>query len=202
MSLTLIIVVITVIVSLAAMNNGELMNKLMLWPRLMNNPSEYYRLITSGFVHADYMHLGFNMFALYSFGNYMEQVFAVYLGSQYLFIILYLTGIVAASLPSYMKHRHDNYFRSLGASGGVSAVMFAFIYFAPWSKILILFIPMPGIVFGIIYLVYSAYAQKKGHDNIGHDAHFWGAVYGFLFTLLFEPSHGRIFIEQLMHPQF
>jgi membrane associated rhomboid family serine protease len=202
MSLTLIVVAITVLVSLAAMNNSELLNKLILWPRRMDNPSEYYRLITSGFIHADYMHLAFNMIALYSFGRFLEQIFAMYLGSSYLFLILYLTGIVAASLPSYMKHRHDSYYRALGASGGVSAMIFSFIYFAPWSKINIIVIPLPGIVFGVAYLAYSAYAQKKGQDNIGHDAHFWGAVYGFVFTLLFEPSHGRIFIEQLMHPYF
>ncbi|MBS1772276.1 MAG: rhomboid family intramembrane serine protease [Bacteroidetes bacterium] len=201
MSATIIIVVITVIISLAAFNNGEVLNKLMLWPRRMDNPSEYYRLITSGFIHADYIHLFFNMYALYAFGRYVEEFYDE-IGHPYLFPVMYLTGIVASSLPSFAKHRNDSYYRALGASGGVSAVLFAFIYFAPWTKIYIIVFPVPGIIAAVGYLVYSAYMNKKGTDNVGHDAHFWGAVYGFLFTLLFDPTHGRIFFEQLMHPHF
>lgn len=202
MSITLAVVIITVLISLGAMNNGELMNKLILWPRHMDNPSEYYRFITSGFIHADYMHLFLNMFALYSFGNIIESYYAVLLGSSNMYIIMYLSGIIASSLPSYLKHRNNSYYRSLGASGGVSAVLFAFVYFAPWTIIRIWFIPIPGIVAAVAYLAYSAYMNKKGTDNIGHDAHFWGAVYGFLFTIVFEPSHGQLFIDALLHPAF
>lgn len=202
MSITLIIIIITAIVSIAAMNNHELLNKLMLWPRQMHKPSEYYRFITSGFIHADYMHLGFNMFALYGFGNAIEAYYGYFLGSNNLYMVLYLSGIVASALPSYIKHRNNSYYRALGASGGVSAIIFSAIYFNPWSKIYLIVLPVPGIVFAIAYLVYSAYMDKKGQDNVGHDAHFWGAVYGLLFTLAFEPSHGKIFIQALLHPEF
>lgn len=201
MSYALIIVIITVLVSLAAFNNQELLNKLMLWPKKMDTPAEYYRFISCGFIHADYIHLFFNMFALYMFGEVVQGYYS-YIGNPFLFPIMYLTGIIASSLPSYAKHKNNSYYRSLGASGGVSAVLFAYVYFAPWQIIRIWFVPIPGIIAAIGYLVYSAYMDKKGNDNVGHDAHFWGAVYGFLFTLLFDPTHGRIFFEQLIHPSF
>jgi membrane associated rhomboid family serine protease len=90
----------------------------------------------------------------------------------------------------------------LGASGGVAAVLFAFIYFAPWQTISIWFIPVPGIIAGAGYLAYSAYMAKRGGDLINHDAHFAGAVYGFLFLIAFEPNHGLTFIRQLLNPHF
>lgn len=201
MSYALIIVIITVLVSLAAFNNQELLNKLMLWPKKMDTPAEYYRFISCGFIHADYIHLFFNMFALYMFGEVVQGYYS-YIGNPFLFPIMYLTGIIASSLPSYAKHKNNSYYRSLGASGGVSAVLFAYVYFAPWQIIRIWFVPIPGIIAAIGYLAYSAYMDKKGNDNVGHDTHFWGAVYGFLFTLLFDPTHGRIFFEQLIHPSF
>ncbi|HEY1030793.1 MAG TPA: rhomboid family intramembrane serine protease [Flavipsychrobacter sp.] len=201
MSFTLIIVIVTVLVSLGAFNNATLMDKLLLWPRRMDSPSEYHRFLTSGFIHADYMHLFFNMFTLYMFGTHVETFFAM-IGKPYLFPVLYLAGIIASSLPPYAKHKNDSYYRALGASGGVASVLFSAIYFAPWTKIILIIIPMPGIIFAIAYLAYSAYMDKKGNDNIGHGAHFWGAVFGFVFTFLFDPTHGRIFLEQIMNPTF
>jgi membrane associated rhomboid family serine protease len=201
MSLTLIIIVITALISIAAFNNEELYNKLILWPRRMDNPAEYYRLLTSGFVHADWSHLFFNMFTLFFFGRAVEQAFAI-INQSFLFIVLYLAGIVVASLPSFVKNRNNSYYRSLGASGGVAAVLFAFIYFAPWEMIYVWFIPIPGIVAGAGYLIYSAVMSRKGGTNINHDAHFWGAIFGFFFTLLVSPDHGLLFINQLLHPAF
>lgn len=202
MSFTIIIILITAVTSFAAFNNEELFNRLILWPRRMDNPNEYYRFITSGFIHADINHLFFNMFTLFFFGRFVESAFADIGLNQAMFVILYLSGIIAASMPSFIKHKNNSYYRSLGASGGVSAVLFSFIYFAPWEKIYILIFPVPGIVAAIGYLAYAVYMTKKGNSNINHDAHFWGAVYGFVFTLIFAPDHGRVFIERLLSPHF
>lgn len=201
MSYTLIIIILTAVISISAFNNNDVYNRLILWPKRMDEPKEYYRLLTSGFIHADWMHLGFNMLTLYFFGGQVEQIFAA-IGKPGLFPVMYLAGIVAASLPSFAKHKNNGYFRSLGASGGVAAVLFSFIYYAPWETILIIFLPVPSIIAAIAYLVYSVYMSRKGADNINHDAHFWGAVFGFVFTFLFDPSHGRIFIQQISNPHF
>ncbi len=201
MSYTLILIIITALTSIGAFNNETLYNKLILWPKRMDQPSEYHRLLTSGFIHADYMHLIFNMITLFFFGRYVEVLFVMNGMSAGLYLVLYLVGIVAASLPSFVKNRNNSYYRSLGASGGVAAVLFSFVYFAPWEKIYIWFIPIPGIIAAAAYLIYSAYMSKQGRDYVNHDAHFWGAVFGFAFTLLFAPDHGSNFLEQLMHPR-
>ncbi len=200
MSYTLIIIAITVMISLAAFNNDTIYNKLILWPRAMdNNPAEYYRLLSSGFVHADMNHLIFNMFTLWFCGSSIESM-----GISGQFVTLYLTGIVVASLPSFLKNRHNSYYRSLGASGGVSAALFLIIYAEPWGGLRIMFIPIniPCIVFGGLYLAYEAYMAKRGSGNINHDAHLWGAVYGLLFAFIIDPSHGVGFIDTLMHPHY
>ncbi|MBS1782033.1 MAG: rhomboid family intramembrane serine protease [Bacteroidetes bacterium] len=202
MSYTLIIVIVTVLISLAAFNNEELYQKSILWPRRMDNLKEYYRLLSSGFIHADYMHLIFNMLALFLFGRNVEFFYTASGMERSLLLIMYLTGIVAASLPSFMRHRNDVYYRSLGASGGVSAVLFSFVYFAPWQTIYVFFIPIPGVIAAVAYVVYSAYMSKQRQDNVNHDAHLWGGLYGFVFTLLFAPDHGINFFSQLLHPQF
>jgi membrane associated rhomboid family serine protease len=202
MSYTLIIVIVTGLLSVMAFSNQELFNKLILWPKRMHSASEYYRLLSSGFIHADYMHLIFNMFALFLFGRQVEGFFSMIGIPVALFPILYLTGIVAASLPSFIKHREDGFYRSLGASGGVAAVLFSFVYFAPWAIIYVWFIPIPGIIAAVGYLIYSAHMSKKGSDNVNHDAHFYGALFGFIFTLIFASDHGKYFMEQLLHPPF
>ncbi len=201
MSYTIIIIAITVLVSLGAFNSIELKHKLILYPFGMNRPSEYYRLLSSGFIHEDIPHLAFNMYALYIFGQNMEIQFAM-LSFSWVFVILYITGIIVASLPAMFKHRLHSYYSALGASGGVSAIIFAFIYYHPWSRIGMVLIPgigIPAIVFAVLYLIYSAYSARKGSGNIGHDAHFWGGVYGFVFAFFSDPTHGRLFIEQLQN---
>jgi membrane associated rhomboid family serine protease len=196
---TIIIIVITVLVSMAAFSNEEVYSRLILWPKIMHKPSEYYRLLSSGFIHADWGHLFFNMLTLYFFGRIVEVSFAE-LGMPLLFLILYLAGIVVASMPSFLKNKNNDYYRSLGASGGVSSVLFASVYFSPWDKIYFYFIPIgiPAIIFSVLYLVYSAYMERKGGDNINHNAHFWGAIFGFMFAFVFDPTHGHIFFDQLM----
>jgi membrane associated rhomboid family serine protease len=197
MTFTIIIVAITVILSIAAFNNETIINKLILWPRQMDNPQEYYRLLTSGFIHADWNHLLFNMITLFYMGRWAEYI----LGAG--FLTLYLTGIIIASLPSFLKNRNNSYYRSLGASGGVAAVLFFFIYSSPWSRISMMFIPIgiPSIIFGVLYLLFEAYMAKKGGGNVNHDAHIWGSVYGLFFALLSDPTHGLGFINALMSPQ-
>ncbi len=200
MTYTNIIIAVTVLISLGAFSNRDINNKLILFPFGMDNPSEYYRLLSSGFIHGDYGHLFFNMYALYAFGNYMESIFSE-LTFQWVYVLLYLTAIIVASLPAFFKHRLHSYYSALGASGGVSAIIFAFIYFHPWSKIGFIFIPVgiPAVLFGVLYLIYSAYSARKGNDNIGHDAHFWGAVYGFVFAFFNDPTHGRLFLDELQN---
>lgn len=197
MGLTIIIIAITVLISIAAFNNTDLENKLILWPRYMDNPAEYYRLLTSGFIHADWNHLLFNMFSLYFVGQSVEMQ----IGMQ--MVTLYLTGIIVSSLPSFLKNRHNSHYRALGASGGVSSVLFLVIYFFPWAKLQIMFIPIgiPCILYGVLYLIYEAYMGRRGQGNVNHDAHFWGAVYGILFALMIDPTHGLSFLNELMHPR-
>ena len=199
---TVALVAITVLISLAAFNDERLSDKLILWPARMDKPGEYYRLLTSGFIHADWVHLLFNMFTLYFMGKSVEYEFMDTGITPWLYVLMYLAGIVVASLPSFIKHKGNPYYRSLGASGGVAAVLFSLVYFAPWAGIRVYFIPMPNIVFAILYLAYSAYMSRKGHGNINHDAHFWGAVFGFLFTLAIEPSHGETFIREIQNIRF
>jgi len=198
---TILIVIITVIISIRAFSDTNLMNKLILWPRRMDRPSEYYRLLSSGFIHADGLHLFFNMFTLFCIGSAVETEFAYY-SSHVLYLVLYLAGIIVASLPSFFKNRNNGYYRSLGASGGVAAVLFSSVYFSPWAPLLIWFIKMPSIVFALIYLGYSMYMSRKGGGYINHDAHFWGAVFGIVFTWFIDPSHGQLFLEQISHPSW
>lgn len=197
MSITIIFIAITVVISLAAFNNSELVNKLILWPRYMDSPQEYYRLLSSGFIHADWNHLLMNMFSLYFMGPTAEAI----IGAK--FVPLYITGIIVASLPSFFKHRNNGYYRSLGASGGVSAVLFLVIYYLPWAKLQLLFLPglgFPCILYGALYLGAEVYMSKRGQGNVNHDAHIWGAVYGLVFGLLTDPTHGLSFIGQLLNP--
>lgn len=198
MDYTLIIIVITAIVSFSAFNNDNLYYKLILWPKRMHSGTEYYRLITSGFIHADYQHLFFNMFTLFFFGRLVERILLA-VDKGILFPFIYLTGIIISSLPSFLKNRHNNNYLSLGASGGVSTIVFIVIYYDPWRMINFI---VPSIVFGVAYLVYSAWASKRNRDNVNHDAHFWGALYGLAIAWAIDPYHGKTFIEQLMHPGF
>lgn len=197
MSLTIIIIVVTVVISIAAFSNEAITNKLILWPRKMDSPVEYYRLLTSGFIHADWMHLLFNMYTLFAFGEIVEHFI------DGLYVLLYLTAIIISSLPSFLKNRHNDYYRSLGASGGVAAVLFFSIYYMPWSRISMIPIPIgiPSVLFAVAYLVYSAYMSRRGGGNVNHDAHFWGSVYGLLFALIVDPSHGASFLHEIMHPR-
>jgi membrane associated rhomboid family serine protease len=198
MDYTLIIIVVTAIVSILAFSNHTLYDKLILWPRRMHSGTEYYRLVTSGFIHADYQHLFFNMFTLFFFGQSVELLLGV-LDKGILFPFIYVTGIIISSLPSFLKNRNNPNYMSLGASGGVASIMFMVIYYDPWGRINFI---IPSILFAIAYLIYSAYASKKSSDNINHDAHLWGALYGLAIAWAIDPTHGLSFVNQLLHPRF
>lgn len=204
MSYTILILIITVAISIAGFSNEQIINKLILWPRKMDNPAEYYRLITSGFIHNDWNHLIFNMITFYFIAPSVEFLMAMIGKPSEMFVLLYLSAIVISSLPSFVKNRNNSYYRSLGASGGVAAILFFTIYYSPWSLIRILFIPIgiPSIIFGGLYLAYEAYMSKRGAGNVNHDAHFIGSIYGLLFALVVDPSHGMSFINAIMSPHY
>ncbi|MDL2212762.1 rhomboid family intramembrane serine protease [Bacteroides sp. OttesenSCG-928-E20] len=194
--MTYIIIGITVVVSYMCFGNREWFEKLAFVPYYTAKRKEWYRLITHGFVHADTMHLLINMFTFWSFGAYMEQFFKMLGYGSFTFLILYFGGMIVASLHDLIKRKDNPYYISVGASGAVSAILFSSIFFDPWGKILLFaVIPIPGIVFGVLYLAYCQYMARKGVDNINHNAHFYGAVFGFLFPLLLDPSFIHVFLE-------
>lgn len=201
MYLTYILMGITIIVSLFAFNNQKLLGDLILNPYTVNHRRQYYRFVTSGFIHNDHMHLIFNMFSFYFFGTAVEMVFAVIFGKMLggvYFLALYIFAIVASDIPSYIKHRHNPRYNSLGASGGVAAVIFAFILFMPLEKICIyIALCFPGFILGTAYVVFSWYQGRKANDNINHDAHLYGALFGFLFCAILYPRSLPYFVEQI-----
>jgi membrane associated rhomboid family serine protease len=203
MNITIWIIVITAVISIWAFQRRDIFEKLLLSPYMVVQRKEWYRLITHGFLHVDWIHLIVNMLVLYSFGSYIEGMFAMCSPNYWVFhfLALYFGGMIVASIPSIVKYKNHYGYRSVGASGAVSAVLFAFIFFAPWGKLLFMaIVPVPGIIFGVLYLAYSSYMSKKGGDNINHDAHFFGAVYGFLYPIVINPHLLSNFIDKLMHP--
>jgi membrane associated rhomboid family serine protease len=202
--MTILIVIVTVLVSFLAFSNQPVFDKLLFSPYRTIHNREWHRLVTHGFVHADYVHLFVNMFVLFSFGSAVESIFkslqysGLIQSSIFHFSLLYFGGIVIASLTTLKKHKDNFYYHSVGASGAVSAIVFTYIFFDPLSKLLFMFIiPIPAIVFGIAYLAYSHYMSKKGGDYINHDAHFVGSVFGFIYPLLIDPKLISIFLGKL-----
>ncbi len=199
--LTLILIAVTVLVTWLAFNNPRLLDRLILWPPAIDRNRQYDRLLTHGFIHADWQHLLFNMITLFFFGRFAEQVITSMIGPVG-FVLFYLSAIVIAILPTYLRHRHDAQYRSLGASGGVSAVLFAFILVNPWSLIFVFFLPVPAILYGVFYVGYSFWMDRQGGGTTNHSAHLSGAIYGVLFMLLMEPRVAGVFLERLASPSF
>jgi membrane associated rhomboid family serine protease len=198
---TLILIATTCIVSWIAFKNPKAGHDLVLWPPAVTKQKQYWRLVSYGFVHADMQHLLFNMITLFFFGRYIEQLFSSYIGSAG-YLLFYLGGLLVSILPSYLRNRDNANYMSLGASGAVSAVLFAFILIQPWTLIFVFFLPVPAILYAVLYVGYSIYQDHHGHDNINHSAHLWGAAYGVLFTLLLEPRVGPAFLQALFAPSF
>ncbi len=202
--ITLIILAITCLTSLAAFKNDQLAEKLIFWPPAITKRHQYYRFITCGLIHADFIHLAFNMITFYFFGSIMEVYYRGRLGlsNHYYYLALYVGALIVSNIPTYIKHRNDYNYRSLGASGAVSAILFAFILLNPWQQIQIFFIPCPAIVYGVLFLGYSAYMSRKGGDHINHDAHFFGALFGVAFTIIVHPAVVNDFLIELRHPHW
>jgi membrane associated rhomboid family serine protease len=191
-STTIILIVITSLVSLSAFNDGRVFSALLFEPFVIKARGEWYRFITHAFIHANWPHLLVNMFVLYMFGRNVEVLYPHLTGggSVLPFLVLYVGGILFSSLPSYKKYIMDPNYRAVGASGAVSAVLFAQILMLPTTSIYFFLIPfpIPAFVFGILYLFYSWYMDRQGGDNVAHDAHFYGALFGILYTAALDPQ--------------
>lgn len=185
---TIIIIAITAIVSYMAFNNSDLVQKYIFYPPAIKN-NQWYRFITYGFLHADFSHLIFNMFALYLFGTAIELVFKDTFGNTtgiILYVALYIAGLIFSILPTYLKEKDNDLYRSLGASGAVSAIVFAYILVYPMNFMGIMFVPifLPAFIFGIIYVVVSIYLDKKQNGNVNHSAHIAGGAFGIVFMFV------------------
>ncbi len=201
MVITYLIIFITAVVSVFALNNEELFAKLKFNAYDAKHANHWYRFFTYGFVHAGYVHLFINMLVLYSFGVIVETYFNLYFPGKagFYYILLYLGGLILAIIPAFGKHKNDVFYNAVGASGAVAAVVFASIILYPTGEIFLFFIPVPipAPIFGILYVAYEYYMAKRGGDNIGHDAHLWGAIFGVIFTLALKPGLALIFLQQL-----
>ena len=201
-SLTNFILVITAYISYRAFQNRAELEKWIFSPYLIKRNQEYYRFLSSGMIHANGMHLILNLFALYMFGNTVEMFFQAYFpnAGRTLYVLLYLGGMIAADIVPYLRNKDNPAYRSLGASGAVSAVVFSFILFAPLAPMSFIFVPFvrfPAIVLSVIKLKYSYYASRNINDGIGHEAHLFGGLFGLGFTIIADPSIFVSFLTQI-----
>ena len=200
LTITIIIIAITVIISLRALSNPMMLQKWMMNPYMVFHRKQYWRLISSGFIHGSFIHLGFNMFTFYFFGRAVENVFGELLGpsSTVVYVLFYLSAIIVSDLPGAWKRKDQINYNSLGASGAVSAMVFASILYFPLRNIyLFAAIPIPGFILGIVYVLYSYFQGKNMSDNINHEAHLYGAVYGVVFAIIMYPPAAVEFIRQI-----
>lgn len=201
MSLINIILIITIGVSVYALYNRQIINFLSLKPNLVYHRFQLHRVVSHGLIHADWAHLIVNMYVLYVFGRVCEAHFIYNFGGKadLYFLQLYIFSLIISSLYSIFKHKNNVYYSALGASGAVMAVVFTSIFFDPWNMLYLFgIVPIPGIVFGVLYLGYSYFMGKKNIDNVGHDAHFTGAVFGLLYPIIIDASLFNQFIEKLI----
>jgi membrane associated rhomboid family serine protease len=209
--ITYTILFLTVAFSLFAMDNYDLKQKYIFHPYSIKHKNQHYRFLSHAFLHSDYLHLAFNMYTLWAFGPMVEQrIFPMIMGSDYqantqlgsmCYILLYTGAIYASSISDYLKNRNNDSYTSLGASGAINAIIFSFILCAPKAEVIFF---IPAWVFGILYLAYSFFKSRQkqneqSFDNIGHDAHFWGAIFGFVFTGALKPQLFISFFNQITH---
>ncbi|MDF2433297.1 MAG: hypothetical protein JWP44_2928 [Mucilaginibacter sp.] len=185
---------ITILTSVLAFSNDNLYANMILHPYSVYRRQRVYTVITSGLIHNDWMHLFFNMLSFYFFAFQLEPVLG-----HWQFGLLYTVSLILSDLPTVYKHKNDEWYHSLGASGAVSAVIFSFIMFDPLSKMMIMPIPIgiPAVLFGALYLVYCNYASRYSHDNINHDAHMFGALSGLIITIALNPYVVHEFIGKI-----
>lgn len=205
LSITLIIIIITAIVSISGFSSQKVIDDLIFYPPAVTKRNQWYRFFSSGLIHADYGHLIFNMLSLYFFGPAVEQAFSYFFpeSGEWVYLVLYISALLVSLLPTYFKHKDDYYYRSLGASGAVSAIIFSGLLLSPGSEVYIFFIPIPipGFIFAPLYILLSAWMDRRGRDNINHSAHIWGSLYGLAFTIVVGFLSGNnivlIAIEQI-----
>lgn len=198
--MTELIIIITLIISIIAFYNKSFFSQLQFNPYLVKHKKQWHRTLTHAFLHADWIHLLVNMFVLYFFGREVEKNFSIYLHNKSVlyFIMLYLGAILFSIIITYKKNKNNPDYNAVGASGAVSAIVFSFIIFQPLAKICLYgIICLPGIIWAVIYLLYSYYMSKKALDNINHDAHLLGAIFGIIFTLIAIPNSLNIFLKHL-----
>ena len=211
--ITIAILLLTVGFSFYAMNKPEIKYKYIFHPYSISHYNQHYRFLSHAFLHGDFIHLALNMYALLVFGPLVEeQIYPMILGEDgnlnqkmgsLCYILLYTGAIYASSIFEYFKHKNDKSYTSLGASGAINAIIFAFILFAPSAQLGFFFIPMPAWVFGIIYLAVSFYLSRRNTgnaavDRVGHEAHFFGAIYGIVFTGIIKPELFSTFIHKIV----
>lgn len=205
---TIILIAANVLLSIACFNDERLMGRMIMWPYGVKRYRQYYRFITSGFIHANWVHLFFNMFTLFFFGRVIEAYFSfLQLGGVLSYLLLYFLGLIVSDIPTYLKQKDNYNYHSLGASGAVSAVVFAAIVFNPWSSIYLFgAIRIAAAVYAVLYIWYSIYMAKRGGDNINHDAHLYGALFGLGFTIALiaamQPTLFGPILDQLKEPSF
>jgi membrane associated rhomboid family serine protease len=203
LSITTTIVLITIIISLIGFGNKTFLSRMMFSPYMIYHYKQYYRFVSHAFIHApnNLFHLIFNMFVLFQFGANVEIYFkqaSITRGAIY-FLILYFGGVIFSSLRDYYKYKEDAHYMALGASGAVSAVLFAHILIYPTTALYLFFIPIPipSFVFGGLYLWYEQYMDKRGGDHVAHGAHIYGALFGVIFTLFTNFALLPSFFQQI-----
>ena len=188
LSITLIIIIVTTLVSISGFSSQKIIDDLIFYPPAVTQQRQWWRFFTCGLIHADFGHLILNMYALYIFGVEVERAFASIFGKygNLVYLLMYVSALIVCLLPTYRKHKNNYYYRSLGASGAVSAVVFCFILLFPLRKLGLVFFPVmiPGFIFGTLYLIVSTILERRSSDRINHSAHIWGAIYGIVFLVV------------------
>jgi membrane associated rhomboid family serine protease len=203
LDITTIIIIITALISIGGFSNQKIIDNLIFYPPAVSQRNQWYRFITCGLIHADVGHLIFNMLSLYLFGRFVEEKFIEIFArnGKLIYLVMYVTSLFVCLLPTYFKNKNNYSYRSLGASGAVSAVVFAGLMIAPYVEVGFFFIPpiIPGFVFGPLYLLITAWLDKRGGGNINHSAHLWGALYGLLFIIVAGRMVGYDAIQEFVN---